>query len=129
VTGTLLPWVVRPVRLRIREFPGARVNLDAITYDSTCRFYKRPNTTFGTATRSADLTMEIGIEGWFWHRGNCTVRFSMQALSSNGTPVAPVQVSASFTVAAPTTYRVTAKRKGHDATHRQWLQQASVRTS
>jgi hypothetical protein len=103
-SGPMVPFQNRSFTVRIREFPGTQVNVDNITFSSTCQFRKRRATTFGTATRDPDLTMRISVQGWFQQSGNCPLQLSMQALTSAGTSAGGVQVTANYSVNAATLY-------------------------
>ncbi|MBL8988603.1 MAG: hypothetical protein JNJ80_20180 [Gemmatimonadetes bacterium] len=104
-TGTpLVPDLVKSVTVRIREFPGPRVNIDEIAFAGSCFFTKRPNTTFGTATREADLSIRISVQGWFSRSGPCELRLEARALSETGAYLAPAVVTVPITVAPLATF-------------------------
>jgi hypothetical protein len=100
----LVPWLPRPVRLAIREFPGTRLNINDVEFSSGCGFGVRGGTVFGTATRESDLTLRFSVWGWFEQAGTCLLRVRMPALNDAGARVVTVEVTASFTVQPPTTY-------------------------
>ncbi|MCC7133680.1 MAG: hypothetical protein IT352_13560 [Gemmatimonadales bacterium] len=103
-TGTpLVPDLVKAVTVRIKEFPGPRVNVDDITWTG-CFFTKRPNTSFGIATREADLSIRITVQGWFSRSGPCELRVSARALSETGAYLAPATVAVPITVAPLETF-------------------------
>ncbi len=100
----LVPHVVRSMVIRVREFPGARLNQNDITFGGTCRFHLPKGTTFGSVTREPDLSIRVAVQGWFEDPGSCQLQVTLRPLTSSGASMATVQLTAPFTVAAPTRY-------------------------
>ncbi len=102
--GVLVPLVKRGFAVRIREFPGARADVEGIAFSSSCGFHRPGAISFATATRAADLTMRVYFEGWFNRPGTCALQMSIRALNSNGAYLRTVSIAVPFTVATSTRY-------------------------
>jgi len=101
---SVFPFVLKSLKVKVREFPGARLDPDAADVGGTCGFVKRSNLSYATVTRAADLSLEFSLSGWFEKPGSCRLDLVMIPISESGSQQAAVRLSAPFTVATPTTY-------------------------
>jgi hypothetical protein len=101
---SVTPFLKRNLVVRVREFTGVKANADNITFGGTCGFRKHGGVSYGTIDRAADLSLRIGIDGWFEKTGTCQLEVHIPAIAANGASAGTVHVSTPFTVAAPQRY-------------------------
>ena len=102
--GTVYPYVKIALHGKIREFPGAKLEVGAVAFGGTCRFRKQSNVSYPRADRAADLTLDFSVLGWFETPGSCRLDVIFDPLRSDGTKLPRVTLGGNLTVAAPTTY-------------------------
>lgn len=104
LNGTAYPFVNRMVTAKIREFPGAKVDVNAVTFGGTCTFRKQSGVSYPTKNRATDLSLDISILGRFETPGACRLEIRFDPLAADGTKLTRVTLERDLTVAAPVTY-------------------------
>lgn len=104
VNGTAYPFMNKAVRVKVREFPGARLDANAVTFGGTCSFHKQPGISFGTSNRTEDLSLDFAVVGWFERPGTCRLEIRFHPLAADGSSMTRVTLEGNLTVATPVTY-------------------------
>jgi len=102
--ANVYPFVKKNIQIKIGEFSAARLDVDQVTFGGSCRFVKSSNISYGTRDRSVDLSLTFSISGWFETSGNCSLDVSLKPLTAGGAALAPIRLSAPFSVSAPVQY-------------------------
>lgn len=98
------PFVSRTMTVRVKEFPGARVNAGDVTFTGACRFVRKPGISYGNRDRADDLSIEFSLQGWFERPGPCALELRVVPIAADGTRLAPIRLDSSWNVPSPVTY-------------------------
>lgn len=102
--GSPYPFVKKALKVKVREFPGAKLDVNDVTFGGTCSFRKQSGVSYGTSSRAADLSLEFTVLGWFPSAGNCRVEVRFDPLAADGTKLSRVTLEGGVTVSTPVAY-------------------------
>ncbi|MCM3875585.1 MAG: hypothetical protein NEA02_04115 [Thermoanaerobaculia bacterium] len=102
--SAVFPYVKKSVHVKVREFPGAKLDVDAVTFGGTCGFHKQPGISYGTPNRAQDLSLEFTVQGWFGQAGTCRLEVRFNPLAADGSSLSRVTLDGELRIEAPVTY-------------------------